>query len=84
MELALALGVALVIAVIVTALIARRTPRGSGGAPGEVMGDEPLSSDTGASVEDHRHAGPAEDRPGCPATESTAPEPDPTPPIQET
>lgn len=69
MELVIVVIIAVAAAVLVTALLARRTPEGSGGAPGEVVADQPLSSTTGASVEDTSHAGLAEDRPGGPDLE---------------
>lgn len=68
------LVVVVVATVVVVALAARKTPDGSGGAPGEVIGDEPLSRPTGASLDDRRHAGPAEDRPGGPGQAAMDPE----------
>jgi hypothetical protein len=64
--------VAVVVAAI--AISARTRPPGSGGAPGEVVGDRPLSQPTGASVDDSDHAGPAEDRPGGPSQEAMDPD----------
>lgn len=74
MELVIILVVAVVVIIAVIALAARRAPGGSGGAPGEVMADEPLSRQTGASLDDRRHAGPAEGRPGDPGQTPMDPE----------
>ena len=68
------LGIALLVAVLVVALVALRMPRGSGGAPGEVTSDAPLSEPTGASMDGHAEAGGAEDRPGGPGQETMDPD----------
>ncbi len=71
----LVVGWIVLLAIIVTAAVASRTPRGSGGAPGEVVADRPLTGGTGSSWDvDRSHAGPAEDRPGGPDAEAMDPE----------
>jgi hypothetical protein len=63
-----------VVLIGVIAVAARLMPSGSGGAPGEVVADEPLSTPTGASMDDTSHAGGAEDRPGGPGQASMDPD----------
>ncbi|CAN5516605.1 hypothetical protein BH23ACT9_BH23ACT9_31010 [soil metagenome] len=64
----------IIVVIVVTVMVAAKlSPRGSGGAPGEVVGHEPLSEPTGAGW-DPGHTGGADDRPGAPGQEPMNPE----------
>lgn len=78
------LVITLVVVVLVIAVVALKMPRGSGGAPGEVMADTPLSEPTGAAWDDREDAGPAEDRPAGPDAESMDPDANAAPATERT